>query len=102
MVEALPVVAGLMTEPILFHRMLDEIHRDELSPQAMQAGLGDYLAEEHRLGRLTEVNVTPVGTLLMGAVIVIAMESQFAPVPVPSRQDPRLRAIVTTILRGLA
>jgi AcrR family transcriptional regulator len=103
LVEALPIVAGLMTEPVLFHRMLDQIHRDdELSPQAMQAGLGAYLVEEQRLGRLGEVNVTPVGTLLMGAVVVIAMESQFTPVPVPAGGDPRLRAAVSTILRGLA
>jgi len=100
--EALPTVAGLLTEPVLFHRLLDEVHRGELSPQRMQARLGDYLREEQRLGRLPKVDVAPVGTLLMGSVAVIALSSHFAPMPNRAALSAGLRPIVATILRGLA
>jgi AcrR family transcriptional regulator len=101
--EVLPTVAGLVTEPTLLHRLFDQIHREPgLSPQDMQSRLGDYLAAEQRLGRLADVDLSPVGTLLVGSVMLIAMESHLAPMPALSRDDPRLRVVVATILRGLA
>jgi AcrR family transcriptional regulator len=102
MVETLPTVAGLLTEPMLLHRVLDEIHRSELSPQYMQSSLSDYLQAEQRLGRLPEVDVAPVGTLLMGSVAVIALSGHFAPMPDRAALSAALRPVVATILRGLA
>ena len=103
LVEALPTVAGLLTEPLLLHRLLDEIHQGELGPQYMQARLGDYLREEQRLGRLpAAVDVTPAGTMLMGSVAVLALSIQFAPMPDRAALAAGLRPIVATILRGLA
>jgi AcrR family transcriptional regulator len=99
--EALPTLAGLLTEPVLFHRLFDEIHRDELSPQLMQARLGDYLRAEQELGRLPDADVSPVGALLMGAVMVLVLGNTFAPVPNPVQPAAQIRPIVTTILRGL-
>ena len=100
LVEALPTVAGLLTEPLLLHRLLDEIHQGEMGPQYMQARLGDYLHEEQRLGRLAPGDVTPAAIMLMGSVGVLAISSQFS--PAANRPDPAgLRPIVTTILRGL-
>ena len=101
--EAMPTVAGLLTEPALLHRLFDEIHRDELSPQYMQARVGDYLQAEQRLGRLPAADVAPIGTLLMGTVVVLALTSAFAPAPMPQSVPPaaQLRPIVATILRGL-
>ena len=99
--DALPTVAGLLTEPVLFHRLFEEIHRDELSPQYMEARLGEYLQEEQRLGRLPLADVTPVGTLLMGAIMVMALSNHFAPPPNPSALAPQIRPTVATILRGL-
>jgi AcrR family transcriptional regulator len=102
LVEALPTVAGLLTEPLLLHRLLDEIHQGELGPQYMQARLGDYLREEQRLGRLPAVDVTPAGTMLMGSVAVVALSIQFAAMPDRAALAAGLRPIVATILRGLA
>lgn len=102
LVDALPTVAGLLTEPVLFHRLLDEIHRDELSPQQMQARLGDYLRAEQRLGRIPQTDVTAAETLLMGSVALIALSSFFAPMPNREALTAGLRPIVVTILRGLA
>ena len=102
LVEALPTVAGLLTEPLLLHRLLDEIHHGELGPQYMQARLGDYLREEQRLGRLPAVDVTPAGTMLMGSVAVLALSIQFAEMPDRAALAAGLRPIVATILRGLA
>jgi AcrR family transcriptional regulator len=99
--EAMPTVAGLLTEPVLFHRLFDEIHRDELSPQYMQARIGEYLQAEQRLGRLPAADVTPIGTLLMGAVVVLALGSVFAPAPPSEAPAAQLRPIVATILRGV-
>ena len=101
LVEALPTVAGLLTEPLLLHRLLDEIHQGELGPQYMQARLGDYLREEQRLGRLPAVDVTPAGTMLMGSVAVLALSTQFALMPDRAARAAGLRPIVATILRGL-
>jgi hypothetical protein len=102
LVEALPTIAGLLTEPVLFHRLLDEIHRDELSPQQMQARLGDYLRAEQRLGRIPQTDVTAAETLLMGSVALMALSSFFAPMPHREALTAGLRPIVVTILRGLA
>ena len=101
LVESLPMVAGLLTEPVLFHRLFNEIHRDELSPQYMQARVGEYLRDEQRLGRLPAVDVTPVGTLLMGAVVVMALSDAIAPAPDKAPPSAGIGPIVATILRGL-
>jgi AcrR family transcriptional regulator len=102
LVEAMPTIAGLLTEPVLLHRLFEEIHRDELSPQNMQARLGEYLREEQRIGRLpAAADVAPVGTLLMGAVVVLALGSSFAPLPNRAAVESDLGPIVATILRGL-
>lgn len=102
LVEALPTVAGLLTEPLLLHRLFDEIHHGELGPQHMQARLGDYLREEQRLGRLAAVDVTPAETLLMGSIVIMALSSQFGPMPDRAALAAGLRPVVATILRGLA
>ena len=102
LVEAMPTVAGLLTEPVLFHRLFEEIHRDELSPQSMQARLGEYLREEQRLGRLPATDATPVGTLLLGAITVLALGNHFSPQPDATALAPQLRPTVRIILRGLA
>ena len=99
--EALPMVAGLLTEPILFHRLLDEIHRDELSPQYMQAQIGDYLRAEQRLGRLPAGDVTPTGMLIMGTVMVLALSSAFAPEPNRVIVAAQLKPMLAAIGRGL-
>ena len=101
MVDVLPTFAGLLTEPILFHRLFAEIHSDELSPQYMEARLGEYLREEQRLGRLGPVDTSPVGTLLMGSVAVMALGSHLAPIPDRGALSAKLTPIVATILRGL-
>jgi len=99
--EALPTLAGLLTEPVLLHRLFDEIHRDELSPQLMEARLGDYLRAEQRLGRLPAADLSPAGTLLIGSVVVLVLSSTFAPAGSAMAPVAQIRPIVTTILRGL-
>ena len=101
--EALPTIAGLLTEPALLHRLIDAIHRDELSPQLMEARIGDYMRDEQRLGRLpAATDVTAAGTLLMGAVVVLALGRQFGPAPSAVSPSEAVRPTVATVLRGLA
>jgi AcrR family transcriptional regulator len=102
LVDSVPTIAGLLTEPALFHALFAEIHRDELAPQLMLASLDDYLREERRLGRLTAVDLSSVGTLLMGAAVVLALSHHFAPMTDRAALSDQLRPTVATILRGLA
>jgi AcrR family transcriptional regulator len=99
--EAMPTVAGLLTEPALLHRLFDEIHRDELSPQYMEARIGEYLRAEQGLGRLPAGDVTPIGMLLMGTVLVLALSATFAPEPNRVLVAGQLRPMIATVLRGL-
>jgi len=102
LIDALPTVAGLLTEPILFHRLFDEIHRQLLSPQYMQGRLIGYISDEQRLGRLPEsANGASVATLLMGAAVVLALSSHFTSVSDRSALAGQIRPIVATIVRGL-
>lgn len=101
LIDVLPTVAGLLTEPILFHRVIDEIHRDELSPQVLQARLGEYLQAEQRLGRLATGDVGPVGTILSGTVVVLALGRHLAPPADRTDASAHIRAVVATVLRGL-
>jgi AcrR family transcriptional regulator len=100
--DSLPTLAGLLSEPLLLHRLLEQIHLDELGPQNLVARLDGYLAEEKRLGRLGDVDVSPVGTLLMGAALVLVLSAQFGPAGNEADVAAQLRAGVATILRGLA
>jgi AcrR family transcriptional regulator len=102
LVDSVPTIAGLLTEPALFHSLFAEIHRDELGPQYMLARLDEYLREERRLGRLTVLDFSSVGTLLMGAAVVLALSHHFAPLSDRAALSAQLRPTVATILRGLA
>jgi AcrR family transcriptional regulator len=101
--DSLPTVAGLLAEPVLFHRLFEEIHRNSLSPQYMQQRLVDYLRAEQELGRLPAgADPAPVVTLLMGSAIVLTLGSHLTANPDRAALAEQLGEIVVTIIRGMA
>jgi AcrR family transcriptional regulator len=99
--EALPTVAGLVTQPVLFHRLFEEIHRDEYSPQEMQRRVTAYLEAERSLDRIHARDLSPAGPLLMGLVLTIALSYHLAPPAADRPLEAQLRPAVAAILRGL-
>ena len=100
--DAMPTIAGLMTEPLLLHRLLEEIHRQILSPQTVQRMLVEYLEAEQRLGRLRAgMDLRPVGVLLVGAITAIPLGHHLAAQPRPADIDLQVESIVTTLMLGL-
>ncbi len=105
--EALPTIASLVTQPQLFHRLFEEIHRDAFSPEDMQRRLTQYLEAERDLGRLSARNLSPAGPLLMGTVLTLALSYHFVSMPDhqalqgPEALIDQLRPTVAAILRGL-
>lgn len=73
--DGLPIVAGLLTDPQLLHRFIDELHRDPHGPQLYQQRVVEYLAAEQRLGRLSAVDVHAAATLFTGGTMMLAMTS---------------------------
>lgn len=101
--EALPTVAGLLTEPVMLHRLFDEIHRQPFSPQYLQARVADYLRDEQRMGRLSaDVDASSVATLIMGATIVLNLGNHLARLQGRLAQPVQVRPIIATLIRGLA
>jgi len=98
--DMLPIAAGLLTEPALLHRFIDEIHRQPFGPQLFRQRIAEYLSREQRLGRLPAVDVEAATTLLTGATVMLALSG---PLRGLSSEDltRQLPAIVGTLVRGL-
>lgn len=99
--DALPVMAGLITEPALLHRFVQEIHRQPLGPERVLAPVVDYLRAEERLGRLAGMDADAVATLLFGAAVVpaVAVLMGRQTHEDAARQVP---VLVGALIRGLA
>ncbi|NUR72864.1 MAG: TetR/AcrR family transcriptional regulator [Hamadaea sp.] len=98
--QALPIAAGLMTEPHLLHRFVADIHREPFGPQRLREPLAAYLTAEQRLGRLADVPMGAALTLILGPVIMLGFTELVGGQPreVVSAQLP---GIVRTLLTGL-
>jgi len=98
--DALPIAAGLITEPALLRQFIDTIHREPLGPLRILHHVAGYLADEQRLGRLPSVDVEAATTLLFGATVMLAFTNLMGGVP---REDlaRQLPAIVSTLVDGL-
>src|SRR6266542_3329323 len=98
--DALPIAAGLITEPALLRQLIDAIHREPLGPQRILHHVAGYIVGEQRLGRLPAVDVEAATTLLFGATIMLAFTNLMGGA---SREDlaRQLPAVVGTLVRGL-
>jgi AcrR family transcriptional regulator len=101
--DAFPSLAGLMTEPVLLHRLLDEIHRQPFGPQITEERLTEYLRAEQRLGRIPEdVDATAATSLLMGAILLLALTGHMTQTAAREGLAGQIHPIVAALIRGLA
>jgi AcrR family transcriptional regulator len=107
-VEALPIAAGLITEPVLLHGFLTLIHgtsptasAEQLLPGAAVAAIEDYLAGEKDLGRVGEgVDTHSAATLLFGAAVVLAFAEHIHGLD-PGTLNRQLADTVHTLVGGI-
>jgi AcrR family transcriptional regulator len=99
--EFVPMIAGFLVDPILFHRMFAAIHEEPFGIEQLRAPVTDYLEGEQALGRIApDVDRTAVTVLLMGSTSVMALASQMLP-PALAGGGPDVRAAVNALVRGL-
>jgi AcrR family transcriptional regulator len=98
--EALPLAAGLLTEPQLLQRFIQAIHTEPFGPQQILHPIGDYLAGEQRLGRLQVEDVDAAVTLLFGSALFLAL-SRLMGGRSPDEVGRDIPAVVRTLVHGL-
>jgi hypothetical protein len=79
--EALPMAAGLISEPALLHRFIMEIHREPFGPHRLREPLANYLAGEQKLGRLGQFPPHAALSLILGPVIMLGFTELVGGVP---------------------
>ena len=99
--EFVPMIAGLLVDPALFHRLFAAIHQEPFGIDQLRNPLTAYLEGEQRLGRIpADVDRGAVAILLMGSTSVMALAAQFMP-GAPNVGASGVRAMVDALLRGL-
>ncbi|HWC82691.1 MAG TPA: TetR/AcrR family transcriptional regulator [Pseudonocardiaceae bacterium] len=99
--DALPLFAGLLSEPALLQRFLAAIHDEPYGPQVYQQRVAEYLAAEQELGRIGPVDLIATTTLFTGASILLALTGQVAGTA-RTELAGQLPAVVRTLVGGLA
>ena len=98
--DTLPTAAGLMSEPALLHRFIEEIHQQPFGPQRMHKPIADYLTAEQKLGRLGTFDVDSAIMLIMGPALMMGFTALIRGVPRDTLAD-QIPTIVHTLLTGL-
>jgi AcrR family transcriptional regulator len=100
--DVLPIMTGLITEPDLLRRFVEEMHSQPFSPQHAMQRLIDYVGAEQRLGRMPDaIRPDAVNTLLMGATALLAFTGLLSPGSGQQQVAEELPAIVQALIRGL-
>jgi AcrR family transcriptional regulator len=98
--ETLPTAAGLMSEPALLHRFIEEIHRQPFGPHRLRQPIADYLAAEQELGRLGPFDLESAITLIMGPAIMLGFTALISGTSRETLAE-QIPGIVRTLLTGL-
>jgi AcrR family transcriptional regulator len=94
--DLIPIFVGLLNEPDLLRRFIEETHREPIMPRA---NIATYLREEQALGRLSAgVDPGAASTLLMGAMFMTALGRHLMPEGTPGMPAARVEAIVATLI----
>jgi AcrR family transcriptional regulator len=99
--EALPMAAGLMSEPALLHRFIMEIHREPFGPHRLREPLANYLAGEQKLGRLGQFPPHAALSLILGPVIMLGFTELVGGVP-RDEVAAQIPDVIHTLLGGIA
>ena len=99
--QAMPMVAGLISEPVLLHRFIAEIHREPFGPERMREPIADYISGEQRLGRLGEFPIDAALSLMIGPTLMLGFTELVGGAP---RQTvvAAIPDIISTLLKGIA
>jgi AcrR family transcriptional regulator len=99
--EVIPMIAGLLSDPTLLHRMFTALHEDPLGPQWFRAPLVAYVDAERRLGRIrADADPDALTLVLTGSTAVLALTGQVAPGSAGDVSG-RVAAVVGQLMRGL-
>jgi AcrR family transcriptional regulator len=99
--ETLPSIAGLVSDPVLMHRFVAEIHGPEYGMRRTLGQIADYLVAEQGRGRLGAFDVTAAVTAFAGSMIALGFQGM---VGGSSVNDARAQipGVVRTLVGGLA
>jgi AcrR family transcriptional regulator len=98
--ETLPTAAGLMSEPALLHRFIEEIHRQPFGPHRMHKPIADYLTAEQKAGRLGAFDVDSAIMLIMGPALMLGFTALMSGASHEAIAE-QVPGIVRTLLTGL-
>ena len=98
--QALPMVAGLISDPVLLHRFIAEIHREPYGPDRLRQPIADYLTGEQHLGRLGEFPTEAALSLMIGPTLMLGFTELVGGAP-RETVVAAIPDIVHTLLRGL-
>lgn len=99
--DVIPMIAGLLADPLLFHRMFAALHEDPLGPDWYREPLVSYVEGERRLGRIrSDVDPDAISLLLIGSTSILALAGHVVP-GVQSTELDRVHHVVDELLRGL-
>jgi AcrR family transcriptional regulator len=76
---ALPMLANVLSEPALFQRFMVAIHRPPLGPRVFIDPIEAHLRSERDAGRLGDVDPGAATGLLVGAILLLALQDLVAP-----------------------
>jgi AcrR family transcriptional regulator len=101
--DTLPMLAGLVAEHALLHRLIGEIHRPGQGILPFLNRIGEYLVEEQRLGRIRDgVDLEATMLLLTGASATLTMRAHVMPDDTDDHAPELLGRVVSVLLAGIA
>jgi AcrR family transcriptional regulator len=98
---ALPTLANVLSEPALFQRFMVAIHRPPLGPRVFIDPIEAHLRSERDAGRLGDVDPGAATGLLVGAILLLALQDLVAPRPAEV-VEAHLHETVRALVIGLA
>ena len=99
--DAIPMIAGLVTEPVLLHRVMAEIHRPGQGILPFLDRIGEYLAAEQGLGRIADVDLPATMALLTGACATLTMRVHLGLESADPGQDDEAREQIQRMIQVL-
>jgi AcrR family transcriptional regulator len=97
----LPMLANVLSEPALFQRFMVAIHRPPLGPRVFIDPIEAHLRSERDAGRLADVDPGAATRLLVGSILLLALQDLVAPRPAEVI-EVHLHEAVRALVIGLA
>jgi AcrR family transcriptional regulator len=99
--KVVPLIAGLVADPLLFHRLFAALHTDPFGPRWFREPVTAYLDGERQLGRIrADADPAAVTLLLAGSTSLLALTGHLGQGAQGAEPD-RVRGVVDELLRGL-